>query len=146
MPHRAVITVIQNRQFLTTTPEKSVRAVAAHMRDNSDGAVLIVSPDDGSLLGICTERDLAFKVLAAGLDADATPIHSVMTGDPQTTGPEKPFAHALHLMYEGGFRHLPVVLEDGRPIGVLSARDALGPEVSDFCHELEHREELAVIL
>ncbi|HLO62288.1 MAG TPA: CBS domain-containing protein [Azonexus sp.] len=146
MPHRAVITVIQNRQFLTTTPEKSVRAVAAHMRDNGDGAVLIVSPDSGKLLGICTERDLTFKVLAAGLDADATPIRSVMTAAPQTISPDRPFAHALHLMYEGGFRHLPVVLDDGRPIGVLSARDALGPEMSDFCQELEQREELAVIL
>lgn len=125
MPNRPAIKIIQNRHFLTTTPEKSVCAVAAHMRDNNEGVVLVVAAEDGKLLGICTERDLAFKVLAAGLDATSTPVGSVMTANPQTIHPEKPFGHALHLMYEGGFRHLPVVLPDGRPIGVLSSRDAL---------------------
>ncbi|MDD2884217.1 MAG: CBS domain-containing protein [Dechloromonas sp.] len=146
MPSRAVLKIIQNRHFLTATPEKSIRAVAQHMKENGEGAVLIVSPEDGALLGICTERDLAFKVLAAGLDANATPISSVMTHDPERISPDKPFGHALHLMYEGGFRHLPVVLDDGRPIGVLSARDALGLEMFAFRQELQYREELAVIL
>jgi len=146
MPTRPAIKIIQNRHFLTTTPEKSVRAVAAHMRDNSEGAVLVVSPDDGRLLGICTERDLAFKVLAAGLDANTTPVRSVMTANPQAVGPEKLFGHALHIMHEGGFRHLPVVLPDGRPIGVLSARDALGLEAFHFLKELGQRETLTEIL
>ena len=146
MPNRPAIKIIQNRHFLTTTPEKSIRAVAAHMRDNDEGVVLVVAPEDGKLLGICTERDLAFKVLAAGLDATSTPVGSVMTANPQTIHPEKPFGHALHLMYEGGFRHLPVVLPDGRPIGVLSSRDALGLEVVRFSEELDQRTVLTEIL
>ena len=146
MPSRAIIKIIQHRHFLTSTPEKSVRAVAQHMKENGEGAVLVVSPEDGTLIGICTERDLAFKVLAEGLDAHTTPVRSVMTANPQSIGPDKPFGHALHLMYEGGFRHMPVVLEDGRPIGILSARDALGLEMFDFRRELEQREDLAVIL
>ena len=146
MPHRAAIKIIQNRHFLTTTPEKSVRAVAAHMRDNNDGVVLVVAPEDGKLLGICTERDLAFKVLAAGLDASTTPVSSIMSANPQTIHPEKPFGHALHIMHEGGFRHLPVVLPDGRPIGVLSSRDALGLEAARFYEELDQKEVLTEIL
>ena len=146
MPNRAAIKIIQNRHFLTATPDKNVQAVAAHMRDNSDGAVLVVAADDGKLLGICTERDLTFKVLAAGLEASSTPVGSVMTANPQTIHPEKPFGHALHLMYEGGFRHLPVVLPDGRPIGVLSSRDALGLEVVRFSAELDQRAVLTEIL
>ena len=64
-------------------------------------------------------------MLAAGLEASSTLVGSVMTAI------RKPFTRktvsaTLHLMYEGGFRHLPVVLPDGRPIGVLSSRDALG--------------------
>ena len=146
MPNRPAIKIIQNRHFLTTTPEKSVCAVAAHMRDNNEGVVLVVAAEDGKLLGICTERDLAFKVLAAGLDATSTPVGSVMTANPQTIHPEKPFGHALHLMYEGGFRHLPVVLPDGRPIGVLSSRDALGLGVVRFSEELDQRTVLTEIL
>ena len=146
MPDRAVIELIQNRDLLTTTPEKSVRAVAAHMKQYGAAAVLVVGPDDGKLIGICTERDLTFKVLAEGLDAGTTQVHSVMTINPQTVGPEKLFGHALHMMFEGGFRHMPVVDPIGRPIGVISSRDALGLEVTHFRHELEQREVLAEIL
>lgn len=146
MPNRATIKIIQNRHFLTSTPEKSVRAVAAHMKEHHEGAVLVVSPDDGLLLGIVTERDMTFKVLAGGLDANTTPISEVMTADPETVDPAKPFGHALHLMHEGGYRHMPVVLPDGRPIGIISARDAMGLEMFTFNNELEHREALAEIL
>jgi CBS domain-containing protein len=146
MPNRSVIKLLQNREFLTSTPEKSVYAVAAHMRDMGAAAVLVVSPDDGTLLGICTERDLAFKVLAEGLDAKTTTVQSVMTANPQSIGPDKPFGHALHMMYEGGFRHLPVVDPNGRPIGVISSRDALGLEMMDFRNEIEQREALTEIL
>ena len=65
MPHRPVIKIIQNRDFLTATPDKSVRAVAHHMKMYHAAAVLVVDPDDGTLVGICTERDLVFKVLSA---------------------------------------------------------------------------------
>jgi CBS domain-containing protein len=146
MPSRAAIKIIQNRHFLTTTAEKTVFAVAAHMRDNQEDVVLVVAPDEGRLLGICTERDLTYKVLAAGLDAKSTPVGQVMTVNPQTIGPDRLFGHALHLMYEGGFRHLPVVLADGRPIGVLSSRDALGLEAFHFYKELDQREVLTEIL
>lgn len=146
MLNRAVLKVIQNRDFLTSTPEKSVRAVAAHMKQMHLGAVLVVDQPGGKLLGVCTERDLAFKVLAEGLDATTTTVGSVMTANPQTITPEKPFGHALHLMFEGGFRHLPVVAPDGRPIGVISSRDALGLELADFGNELEQREAVSEIL
>lgn len=146
MPNRAVIQVIQNRDFLTSTPEKSVRAVAAHMKQFSAAAVLVVNQTDGTLIGICTERDLAFKVLAEGLDAMTTLVGDVMTASPQAIDPEKPFGHALHMMFEGGFRHMPVVDPSGRPIGLISSRDALGLEVSNFRNELEQREVLAEVL
>lgn len=143
---RPVIEIIQSRQFLTATPEKSVRAVAAHMLANQDGVVLVVDPEEGRLIGICTERDLTFKVLASGVDPDTTPVRSVMTANPRGIGPDRPFGHALHIMHEGGFRHLPVVLSDGRPIGVLSSRDALGLEAVSFYRELDQRELLTEIL
>jgi signal-transduction protein with cAMP-binding, CBS, and nucleotidyltransferase domain len=145
MPNRPVIKVIQNRDFLTTTPEKSVRAVSVHMHDMNLGAALVVTPEDGTLLGICTERDLV-KVVAAGLDPSTTPVSAVMTAHPEVIGPDKPFGHALHLMHESGFRHLPVVAPDGRPIGVVAARDALALEIFDFREELAQREVLTEIL
>ena len=146
MPNRPIIKIIQNRNFLTTTPEKSVRAVAVHMHAMGIGAALVVAPADGTLIGICTERDLAYKVVAGGLDPCTTPVSAVMTADPETIGPDKPFGHALHLMHEGGFRHMPVLAPDGRPIGIVSARDALALEIFDFRAELAQREVLTEIL
>ncbi len=146
MPNRPVIKVIQNRDFLTSTPEKSVRAVAAHMKQYHAGAVLVVDADEGHLIGICTERDLAYKVLAEGLDPHTTPVRAIMTANPECIPPEKPFGHALHRMFEGGFRHLPVIDPQGRPLGVISARDALGIEMLHFREEAEQREHLTEIL
>lgn len=146
MPHRPIIKVIQQRDFLTSTPDKTVHAVAAHMKRYQMGAVLIVDEASGCLIGICTERDLTFKVLAEGLDPQHTPVAAVMTPNPMTASPYLPFGHALHLMHEGGFRHLPVVDPGGRPIGVVSARDALGLEILHFGAELQQRERLAEVL
>lgn len=69
-----------------------------------------------------------------------------MTPDPVSVGPDKPFGHALHLMFEGGFRHMPVVDRHHRPIGIVSARDALGLEILHFRSELQLREDIAEIL
>ena len=68
-----------------------------------------------------------------------------MTPHPQTIAPDQPFGHALHMMYEGGFRHVPVV-ENGTPVGIVSSRDALGPELGEFVAELGDRERIGEIL
>ena len=57
-----------------------------------------------------------------------------MTPDPQTVEPDKPLGYALHMMYEGGFRNVPVV-EKGRLMGIVSARNALGPELKQFVYD-----------
>ena len=54
-----------------------------------------------------------------------------MTRDPQTIHPDKPFDEALRMMHDGRFRNVPVV-EDGRPLGMVSVRDALDPELASF--------------
>jgi len=146
MPNRPVIKLIENRDFLTTTPDKSVRAVAHLMKRDNTGAVLIVDQVDGTLRGICTERDLSFKLLVDGLDANTTPVSEIMTANPMAVGPEKLFGHVLHMMYEGGYRHMPVVDPAGRPMGIVSARDALGLEILHFRNELVQRECLAEVL
>jgi CBS domain-containing protein len=146
MPNRAVLKVIENRDLLTVTPDMNVRAVASQMKQCKVAALLVVDQRDGKLIGICTERDLTFKVLAEGLDINSTLVGSVMTADPQSIGPDKPFGHALHMMFEGGFRHMPVIDSDGQPLGVISSRDALGLEITHFGSELEQRETLTEIL
>ena len=69
-----------------------------------------------------------------------------MTPDPVTITDDKPFAHALHMMYEGGFRHVPVISAAGEPIGLVSARDALGLDVLHFEEDLMLREGLSEVM
>jgi signal-transduction protein with cAMP-binding, CBS, and nucleotidyltransferase domain len=144
MPQRPIRSVIAKQKILTATAEITVTDAARLMKKKSVGAVMVVK-DNGRLAGIFTERDAVFRVLAEGRDPKTTRLSDVMTPQPQTITPEKPFGHALLMMYESGFRHVPVV-EDGKPVGMVSARDVLGPELQEFESELQRRTRIGEIL
>jgi len=135
--------IIEQREVVTSPGNTTVGEAARLMRQKQVGAVMVV--EEGKLIGVFTERDALFRVVAEGRDAQTTRLAEVMTRNPRTIHPDKPFSDALHIMYEGGFRHVPV-MEDGRPIGMISARDALGPELEDFVYELLRREQAQDIL
>lgn len=143
MPNRAIKQLIRNQQILTATATMSVSDAATAMRSARVGAIMVLK--GGKLAGIFTERDALYRVLAEGRDPTKTKIGEVMTADPTTVAPELPFGHALHLMYERGFRHVPVV-DNGVPVGMVSARDALGPELDQFEAELKERERLMEVM
>ena len=144
MPNRTLRQVITGQTLVTARRDTSVRAAAVAMAEQSVGAILVVD-DSGRLIGLFTERDALNRVVARGLAPEQTPLAAVMTDKLQTTTPDKTLGHALHLMFEGGFRHLPVV-EDGRPVGMVSARNALGLEILQFERERQERDHLAEIL
>jgi len=143
MPHRSIREIIAQQEVVTAAGGTTVSDAARLMRQKQVGAVMVVEQD--KLAGVFTERDALFRVLAEGRDAHSTRLAEVMTPNPQTIHPDKPFSEALHIMHEGGFRHVPVV-EDGRPVGMVSARDALGPELEDFIYELLRQEQAQDVL
>ncbi len=140
---RTIRMIIEDQEPLTAPAQMTVGEAARLMKQSQCGAVMVV--EDGKLVGIFTERDALFKVSAEERNAQTTPLSEVMTRAPQTIHPDKPFADALHLMHVNGFRHVPVV-EDGRPVGMVSARDALGPELEDFIYEWIRQEQVDDIL
>jgi len=140
MTTRPIREILRHQKLVTAAPEMTVREAARLMAREKKGALPVL--EAGRLIGIFTERDALARVLAAGLDPDAVKVAEVMTREPRTVAAERPLNHALHIMFEGGFRHVPV-LEGGRVIGVVSARDALGPEITQFEKELEQRDDLA---
>ncbi len=143
MPQRLINSIIENQKVITCTPQVTVGKAAQLMQQSEVGAIMVT--EQGRLVGIFTERDALFRVIAHGRDAKSTHLSDVMTRNPQSIEPNKRFGHALHLMYEGGFRHVPVV-KDGRPIGMISARDLLGPELEQFVDEVRQREHILEIL
>jgi CBS domain-containing protein len=129
MSERTVLQSMSRRNVLSLGPLASVRDAACAMTRANCGSVLIID-GAGPMVGILTERDLMTRVLAKGLDADATPVTQVMTRNPRCVAPETKVADAVVIMIERGFRHLPVLGEGGRVLGVFSARDALPREVN----------------
>ena len=144
MAARPIRTLIEEQQILVAVAKTTVSEAARLMARHQVGAVMVVD-GHGQLSGIFTERDALFRVLATGRDPATTRLSDVMTKKPQTIHPDKPVGHALHMMYENGFRHVPVV-EDGRPVGMVSARDALGPELQEFETEVKLRQQIGEIL
>jgi CBS domain-containing protein len=131
--------VMRKRKLLTARPETTVAAAARRMARRGVGAVLVV--EDGRLAGIFTERDAVYRVIAEGLDPGTTTLAQVMTASPETASPDDTFGHALLVMQERGFRHMPVVVE-GAPVGIVSARNALDPDLEEFTFESERRRHL----
>ena|SRR5438046_5573985 len=144
MPHRPIRTIIENQEVLTAPRTTTVGDAARLMKQHQTGA-LLVCDDRGRLVGVFTERDALFRVTAEERDPKTTSLADVMTPNPRTIGADKPLGHALHMMYEGGFRNVPVV-ENGRLIGLVSAHHALGPELKEFVSEMDQRENIAEIL
>lgn len=135
---RTVRSVMLRRKFLKVRPGTSVLRATKLMAQKNVGAVMIIDDSD-RLVGIFTERDVVFRVVASGLDPAKTRVGEVMTANPFTVEPDKPFGYALLLMHEKGFRHLPV-LDKGKPIGIVSARSAMDPDLEEFISEAQRRE------
>jgi CBS domain-containing protein len=128
--------VMQRRKVLKAPPKTLVSKAAKLMADKNVGAVMVV--EDERLVGIFTERDIVFRVVAQGLDARTTRLADVMTPAPDTVDPDKPFGYALLLMHERGFRHLPVI-RDSKLVGIVSSRSAMDPELEEFSFEARRR-------
>jgi len=105
------------------------------MSERRVGSVAVVD-DSGHLVGIFTGRDAVGRVLARRLDPATTRLADVMTADPQTLAPGQSAIEALRLMWDGGFRHLPLV-KQGKVVGVVSRGDFRGVE---FGRHEEERE------
>jgi CBS domain-containing protein len=95
-----------------------VNEAIRRMHETATDCVLVT--DAGRLVGIFTDRDAVLKV--AGLDREARPIATLMTRDPVVLRHDETIAVAINKMAIGGFRHIPIT-DDGRPTGVITARD-----------------------
>jgi CBS domain-containing protein len=116
----ASIRDLDPRPALTLSDSAPVSEAVRLMRDERVGAVLVTR--DGRPVGIFTERDILRRVVLTSLPGE-TPLKDVMTEDPETLGIDDGVGFALNRMILGGFRHIPVLDERGRAVGVLSQRE-----------------------
>lgn len=142
MFNQRIRSVMEPHKLLTVPPETTVCRAAELMAKKNVGAVMVV--EDGRLIGIFTERDAVFRVIARGRDVKTTLLSEVMTTAPQTIEPDRTFGCALLLMHDNGFRHVPVI-ENGKPIGIVSARNAMDPDLEEFVSEAQRRKHIQEI-
>jgi CBS domain-containing protein len=114
---------IPRREAVTCAPHEKVSEVILRMNELSNGCVLVV--DSGKLVGIFTERDVLQKVALGGLDLTSTAVRELMTPSPDTLPEEASVAFALNRMSVEGYRHVPIIGEDGAPVGVVGMRDII---------------------
>ena len=111
---------VARKDVVTISPDRSIKEAASYMYSNDIGSVVVVSPE-GVVIGIFTERDLS-RVVSQGVPYD-TPVGNVMTRSPVTIKASEPLSKAVELMNEKNIRHLPVVDESGRLVGIITTRD-----------------------
>ncbi len=136
MSIRSLRTIVAKQPPVTAAKTMCVLDGARMMKQHNIGAILVV--DGSRLVGIFTERDALFRVLAEGRNPQTTRLADVMTLHPQTIHPDEPFLQALRIMHKGRFRHLPVV-EFERPLGMVSVRDALDDDIVALKVSLEQQ-------
>jgi CBS domain-containing protein len=117
------------RPPLQISPDHAVGEAVHLMREKGVGCILICDGDQ--VKGIFTERDLMRRVLANGKPL-TTPVAECMTPHPVMVHLKDSIAAAIRRMEEGGYRHLPVVNDVGRPLGVLSVKQIVHYLVEHF--------------
>ncbi len=118
--------------LLVATAEEAIRT----MLDRSVGAVAVVD-ENQRVAGVFTERDVLRRLALSGRDPGKTPVREIMTTPVEmatlATSPGK----ALATMVERHYRHLPIVDENGRLLGMLSIRNLLEARIDALTRELD---------
>jgi len=120
---------------ITVPLEATLQQTVEVMQNRHLGCMLVVD-SNGVLKGIFTERDLLTKVAGRKLDWTSTAVSEFMTADPESLQSGDGIAWALNLMCIGGYRHVPLTDDDGRPTGVVSVKDIVEFIVDLFPDEI----------
>ena len=99
----------------------SVLDAAQTMADADIGPVLVVD-DDQVLCGLLTDRDIVVRAVAPRRKLESTAVGEVCTADVTTLSPSDSVVDALRVMEARAVRRIPVV-EEGRPVGIVSLAD-----------------------
>jgi|SRR5271165_1978600 len=116
------------------TVEDAVRT----MLDKNVGAVAVID-EHGVVAGMFTERDVLAKFALSGRAARKTPVRELMSPMVEMATEETTPSEAFQVMLERHYRHMPIVDDHGKVLGVLSIRNILEARIDDLLAELDVR-------
>ncbi|KAF9197477.1 hypothetical protein BGZ49_002055 [Haplosporangium sp. Z 27] len=123
------VSALRVSQALTVSESITVTEASQNMAAKRADCVLVIN-DEEHLSGIFTAKDLAFRVVAAGLDPRSTRVADIMTPNPMVVTTDRSATDALNLMVQKGFRHLPVQNEESEIVGLLDITKCLYESLS----------------
>jgi CBS domain-containing protein len=120
----------------TVPLEASVEDAVRTMTDKVVGAVAVID-EHGVVAGMFTERDVLTKFALSGLDPKTTPVRELMSPIVEMATEETTASEALQVMLERHYRHMPIVDEHGKVLGICSIRNILEARVDDLLAQLD---------
>jgi len=118
---------------LDATVQRAIRT----MLDRDVGAVAVLD-EKQRVAGVFTERDVLRRLSLSGLDPGRTPVREIMTTPVEMATLSTTAGEALATMVERHYRHLPIVDDDGRLLGMLSIRNVLQARIDTLTRQLDH--------
>lgn len=128
---------VKGRSVFSVEPTVMVLKAIELMCEKNIGGLLIV--ENGSLVGIFTERDYARKLILKGKSSKDTPIGELMTPNPFTVSSDSSIDDCMKMMTDRHIRHLPVV-DDSKLIGMISIGDVVRQVIDEQKSIIEHLE------
>jgi CBS domain-containing protein len=120
----------------TVPLEASVEDAVRTMTDKAVGAVAVID-EHGVVAGMFTERDVLTKFALSGLDPKTTLVRELMSPIVEMATEETTPSEALQVMLERHYRHMPIVDEQGKVLGICSIRNILEARVDDLLAQLD---------
>ncbi len=132
----------KGRNVFSIKPDQTLKQAVIDLRERSVGA-LIVTDENGSLVGILSERDIVRKLAETPGQTLPQMVSDVMTRKVETCTPEDVLISTLKRMSNGRFRHMPVV-EGGELVGMLTIGDVVNHRLLQLEHEALQLKQLIV--
>ncbi len=120
----------------TVSVQATVQEAIQLMLERSVGAVAVID-EQGIVAGMFTERDVLAKFALSGRDPEATPVRELMSPMVEMATEETTAGEALQVMIEQHYRHMPIVDDAGKVLGILSIRNILEARIDDLLDELD---------
>lgn len=115
--------LITGKDLLVCSTDDTVQHLVEVIQKRKKQCVIVYK--DKKLTGIISNRDILKKAAGKGQDLSKIKASDVMTPNPEFVNESTPIAYVVNKMAMGGFRHVPVIADDGTPVSIISIQDVL---------------------
>ena len=115
--------LITGKDLLVASPEDSIQKIVKIFQEKKKNCVVVYKKK--KLVGILSNRDILWKVVGKYNDLSKVTVNEVMTYNPEWVKASDPIAFVVNKMAMGGFRHVPVLADDGTPLSIVLIKDVL---------------------